>query len=377
MKRCIIIPDSYKGTMSALEFCRLGREAVLRRFPACEVLCIPVADGGEGTVDCFAEALGAQRFSVSSAGPWGERTEAQYARSGDTAFVEMAQNAGLPMVGDRKDPGQTTTYGVGEVIRAAVKAGCGHIVLGLGGSCTNDAGTGAACALGARFYRADGETFLPTGDTLGDIASYDTATVRELLDGCRITAMCDIDNVMYGPQGAAAVFAPQKGADGRQVERLDAGLRSLGRLMERQSGRDIARMPGSGAAGAFGAGVAAFLGGELRSGIETVLDCVGFDHLLEGTDMVFTGEGCIDGQSLRGKVVSGVARRAKARGVPVTVVAGAVGDGAEGAYELGVSGMFSINRRAEDFSVSKFKTKENFSAAMDAILGLLAAWEQR
>ena len=350
MKRCIIIPDSYKGTMSAMEFCRLGREAVLRRFPACEVLCIPVADGGEGTVDCFAEALGAQRFSVSSAGPWGERTEAQYARSGDTAFVEMAQNAGLPMVGDRKDPGQTTTYGVGEVIRAAVKAGCGHIVLGLGGSCTNDAGTGAACALGARFYRADGETFLPTGDTLGDIASYDTATVRELLDGCRITAMCDIDNVMYGPQGAAAVFAPQKGADGRQVERLDAGLRSLGRLMERQSGRDIAHMPGSGAAGAFGAGVAAFLGGELRSGIETVLDCVGFDHLLEGTDMVFTGEGSIDFQTKFGKTPAGVAETAKRHGKPVIAVAGHIGTGIDELHEVGIDAVFGIAPGAASLS---------------------------
>ncbi len=373
MKKCIIIPDSYKGTLSALEFCRLGKEVILCHFPTCEVVCIPVADGGEGTVDCFVEALGAQRVSVLSTGPWGERVVAQYARFNGTAFVEMAQNAGLPMVGEHKDPGQTTTYGVGEVIHAAVEAGCKRIVLGLGGSCTNDAGTGAACALGTKFYGTDGKAFLPKGNTLERITSYDTSVTQKLLADCHITAMCDIDNVMYGPQGAAEVFASQKGADRWQVKRLDAGLCALGSLIEAQSGYDIAHRPGAGAAGAFGAGVAAFLGGELRPGIETVLDCVGFDDLLEGTDMIFTGEGCIDSQSLRGKAVIGIARRAKTHGVPVTVVAGSVGEGAESAYELGVSAIFSINRRAEDFSVSQFKTKKNFSASMDAIVRLIAA----
>lgn len=373
MKKCILIPDSFKGTLSAMEFCRLGRDAILRHFPAAQVLCIPVADGGEGTVDCFAEALGARRICVPSTGPWGETVIARYASHGDTAFVEMAQNAGLPMVGDHKDPGMTTTFGVGQVIRAAVEAGCQHVVLGLGGSCTNDAGTGAACALGVRFFDASGNVFIPNGSTLHKIAAYDTHEAEKLLQNCRITAMCDIDNPMYGPQGAAAIFAPQKGADAAMVAQLDAGLHSLGELIRRQSGRDVAHLPGAGAAGAFGAGVAAFLGGELRSGIETVLDCVNFDSLLADTDMVFTGEGCIDSQSLRGKVVIGVAKRAKAHHVPVTVIVGAVGEGAEAAYECGVSSIFSINRRAEDFTVSQYKTHENFSATMDSIVRLMAA----
>ena len=372
MKQVILIPDSFKGTLSAVEFCQLGREAVEKYLPDCRVLTIPVADGGEGTVDCFVHALQAQRVTLTVTGPWGEQVQAQYAIHGQTAFVEMAQAAGLPMVGERKDPSLTTTYGVGEMIRHAVEHGCRDIVLGLGGSCTNDAGTGCAAALGVRFFDEKGIAFTPTGATIKNIKSYDVSAARQLLAGCTLTAMCDIDNPMYGPQGAAAIFGPQKGADEAMVAMLDDGLRSLADVMQRQSGRDIASICGAGAAGAFGAGVVAFLDGALKSGIETVLDCVGFDELLRETDMVFTGEGQLDSQSLRGKVVIGIARRAAAQGVPVTAVVGSIGDGAEGAYELGVTSVFSINRRAEDFSVSRHKTKENFTATMDAIIRLLA-----
>ena len=372
MKQCILIPDSFKGTLSAVEFCQLGKEVLEQHLPSCRVLTIPVADGGEGTVDCFVHALQAKKVFVTVAGPWGEQVEACYAVHGDTAFVEMAQAAGLPMVGERKDPSRTTTYGVGEIIRHAVEQGCREIVVGLGGSCTNDAGTGAAAALGVRFFDENGECFTPVGAELDRIASYDAAQARELLQGCTVTAMCDIDNPMYGKQGAAYVFGPQKGADEDMVRQLDAGLRHLAAVMEQQSGADIASIPGAGAAGAFGVGIVAFLGGSLKSGIETVLDCVGFNELLRDTDMVFTGEGQLDSQSLRGKVVIGIARRAAEQNVPVTAIVGSVGEGAAGAYELGVTSVFSINRRAEDFSVSRHKTKENFTATMDAIVRLLA-----
>jgi len=377
MKQCILIPDSFKGTLSAEEFCQLGREVLQRHMSACRVLTIPVADGGEGTVDCFVHALQATRRRITVTGPWGEAVQAEYAVHGDTAFVEMAQAAGLPMVGERKDPSLTTTFGVGEIIRHAVTSGCREIVLGLGGSCTNDAGCGAAAALGVRFFDEKGYHFTPAGATLDKVVSYDVSAAQELLRGCRITAMCDIDNPMYGPQGAAVVFGPQKGADETMVAQLDENLRHLAGVMQRQSRRNVAELPGAGAAGAFGAGVVAFLGGELRSGIETVLDSVKFDELLEDTDLVFTGEGQLDNQSLRGKVVIGVARRAAAKNVPVVAVVGAVGDGAEKAYEMGVSAVFSINRRAEDFALSRHKTKENFTATMDSILRLLAVKEKK
>ena len=372
MKQIILIPDSFKGTLSAVEFCQLGREVAQKHLLDCRVLTIPVADGGEGTVDCFVHALQAQRVKVCVTGPWGEPVEAEYAVHGTTAFVEMAQAAGLPMVGERKDPSRTTTYGVGELIRHAVENGCTDIVVGLGGSATNDAGTGCAAALGVRFFDEKGKCFTPVGETMKNIASYDVVAARELLAGCTVTAMCDIDNPMYGPQGAAAVFGPQKGADEEMVAMLDDGLRQLASVMEMQSGRNIAAIPGAGAAGAFGAGMVAFLGGTLKSGIETVLDCVKFDELLRDTDMVFTGEGQLDSQSLRGKVVIGIARRAAKQNVPVIAVVGSVGEGVEKAYEMGVSSVFSINRRAEDFSVSRYKTKENFTATMDAIIRLLA-----
>ncbi len=372
MRQVIMIPDSFKGTLSAVEFCQLGREVVEKHLPDCRVLTIPVADGGEGTVDCFVHALQAQRVCVMVTGPWGETVQAEYAVHEDTAFVEMAQAAGLPMVGERKDPSLTTTYGVGELIRHAVEHGCRNIVVGLGGSCTNDAGTGAAAALGVRFLDESGAVFVPTGATMDQIAAYDVSAAQQLLADCTVTAMCDIDNPMYGPQGAAHIFGPQKGADMEMVEQLDDGLRHLADVMQRQSGVDIASIPGAGAAGAFGAGIVAFTGGQLKSGIETVLDCVRFDDLLRDTDMVFTGEGQLDSQSLRGKVVIGIARRAAAQQVPVTAIVGSVGEGAEGAYDLGVTSVFSINRRAEDFSVSRHKTKENFTATMDAIIRLLA-----
>ena len=372
MKQVILIPDSFKGTLSAVEFCDLGREALEKHLPDCRVLTIPVADGGEGTVDCFVHALQARRVTACVTGPWGEPVQARYAVHEGTAFVEMAQAAGLPMVGERKDPSRTTTYGVGELIRHAVERGCRDIVLGLGGSCTNDAGTGCAAALGVRFFDADGAEFIPNGATLHQIVDYDTTAAEVLLSGCTLTAMCDIDNPMYGPQGAAAIFGPQKGADEAMVAQLDQGLRHLAAVIRHRTGRDVNKVPGAGAAGAFGAGVVAFLGGVLKSGIETVLDCVGFDELLQDTDMVFTGEGQLDSQSLRGKVVIGIARRAAAQQVPVIAVVGSIGEGAEGAYELGVTSVFSINRRAEDFSVSRHKTRENFSATMDSIVRLLA-----
>ena len=193
MKKCIIIPDSFKGTMSALEFCQIAEKTVKRHMPGCEVLTIPVADGGEGTVDCFVCALGAEKIERSVCGPWQENVSAAYCVKDGTAFIEMAQAAGLPMVGEHKNPAKTTTFGVGSLIRDAVEQGCKSIVIGLCGSCTNDAGAGAAAALGTKFYNEKGESFVPTGDTLEQIVSYDTAETERLLSGCTVTAMCDID----------------------------------------------------------------------------------------------------------------------------------------------------------------------------------------
>lgn len=368
MKKCILVPDSFKGTLSAIEICQLSKPIIEKHFPDCQVVALPVADGGEGTVDCFAYALGASLISLEVQGPYGHPVTAKYALHGDTAFLEMAQAAGLPMVEDCKNPALTSTYGVGEMMLDAVRRGCRRLIIGLGGSCTNDGGAGAAAALGTVFSRRDGSSFLPVGGTLHEIASIDTSKTKELLKDCTVTAMCDIDNPMYGKDGAAYVFGPQKGADEYMTALLDNNLRHLAQAMETSLQIDPAHLPGAGAAGGFGAGIAAFFGGALKSGIETVLDTVDFDRHLKDADLVITGEGQIDSQSLHGKVIMGVAARAAKEKTPVVVLTGSVGEGGRKAYDLGVSAIFSINQKAEDFSLSRWHARENFADELDALM---------
>lgn len=375
MEKILLVPDSFKGTLSSRQVCQVMAGQLRRFFPQAQVKSIPVADGGEGSVEAFLSAAGGERRTRTVTGPFGEPVEAFYGILGDgrTAVIEMAACAGLPLAEGRLNPERATTYGVGELLLAAKEAGCTKAILGLGGSCTNDGGAGAAAALGAKFTRADGAAFVPTGGTLGEIAALDVSPVAQALQGMELTAMCDIDNPLYGEAGAAVVFAPQKGADAAMVARLDAGLRHLGQVSARCLGRDFSHLPGAGAAGGLGFGMAAFCGAQLRMGIDAVLDAVGFDSLLPGTDMVFTGEGKIDSQSARGKVVSGVAVRCRKAGVPVVAVVGQIGQGFEEMYQQGLTAVFSINRAAQPFAESRFHAGENLALTMENIARLLAA----
>lgn len=375
MEKILLVPDSFKGTLSSRQVCQVMAGQLRRFFPQAQVKSIPVADGGEGSVEAFLAAAGGERRTRTVTGPFGEPVEAFYGILGDgrTAVIEMAACAGLPLAEGRLNPERATTYGVGELLLAAKEAGCTKAILGLGGSCTNDGGAGAAAALGAKFTRADGAAFVPTGGTLGEIAALDVSPVAQALQGMELTAMCDIDNPLYGEAGAAAVFAPQKGADAAMVARLDAGLRHLGQVSARCLGRDFSHLPGTGAAGGLGFGMAAFCGAQLRMGIDAVLDAVGFDSLLPGTDVVFTGEGKIDSQSARGKVVSGVAARCRKAGVPVVAVVGQIGQGFEEMYQQGLTAVFSINRAAQPFAESRFHAGENLALTMENIARLLAA----
>lgn len=375
MEKILLVPDSFKGTLSSRQVCQVMAGQLRRFFPQAQVKSIPVADGGEGSVEAFLAAAGGERRTRTVTGPFGEPVEAFYGVLGDgrTAVIEMAACAGLPLAEGRLNPERATTYGVGELLLAAKEAGCTKAILGLGGSCTNDGGAGAAAALGAKFTRADGAAFVPTGGTLGEIAALDVSPVAQALQGMELTAMCDIDNPLYGEAGAAAVFAPQKGADEAMVARLDAGLRHLGQVSARCLGRDFSHLPGAGAAGGLGFGMAAFCGAQLRMGIDAVLDAVGFDGLLPGTDVVFTGEGKIDSQSARGKVVSGVAARCRKAGVPVVAVVGQIGQGFEEMYQQGLTAVFSINRAAQPFAESRFHAGENLALTMENIARLLAA----
>lgn len=368
MRKYIIIPDSFKGTLSAVEICRIAEKKIRELDPGCRIRAIPAADGGEGTVDCFLAAGRWEEVRVRIRGAYGDPMEARYARQGRTAVIETAQAAGLSQAEGRENPAGTTTYGVGMMIDDALLHGCRDIVIGLGGSCTNDGGCGMAMALGVRFYDAEGQLMFPRGGNLGRIARIDTAEAEKRLTDCRITALCDIDNPMYGPEGAAYVFAPQKGAGRKMVRLLDRNLRALALRFREDLGQEVDRLPGGGAAGGMGAGISALLKGELKPGIETILDLVEFDRELEDADLVITGEGCLDSQSLRGKVVAGVAARAAARHVPVAAVVGSVGEGAEQMYERGVTAIFSINRRPVDFSISRGQSAENLAAAVENLI---------
>ena len=376
MKKCVVVSDSFKGTVSSREICEIAQRVIPRHFPACEVVCIPVADGGEGTVDCFIQAMGAQRVEVTVTNALGEKSAAAYARIGELAIIEMAAAAGLPQVGALRCPGTATTYGVGELIAHAAHSGCKRILLGLGGSATNDGGCGCAAALGVGFLDADGRSFVPVGDTLGRIARIDTAKADELLRSVEITVMCDVTNPLYGPTGAAYVFAPQKGADAEKVKSLDAGLRHFGDVIRSQLGIDVSRMPGAGAAGGMGAGCVALLGGMIQSGIDAVLDVTGFDRQLEGADLVITGEGRIDSQSAGGKVISGVARRTKAKGIPLIAIAGGIADSAGAVYNIGVSAMFSTDRAALPVDMLGARSPGDYEATLNDIMSLIAIAER-
>lgn len=370
MRKVILIPDSFKGTMSSTEICQIMKGEVLRHYPECEVVSIPVADGGEGSVDAFLEAVGGEKIYTEVNGPYfGEKVRGYYGIiPGNIAVIEMAAAAALPMVGERKDPSKTTTYGVGELMLDAARKGVCKIILGLGGSATNDAACGLATACGVSFYNAKGEKFMPLGESLDEVVRIDTSTIADELKGIEIVTMCDIDNPFYGPEGAPAIYGPQKGADPEMVKMLDGKMRVLAQVMKKNFCVDVQSIPGSGAAGGMGGGMVAFFNSRLQMGIETVLDTVHFEQLLDGADFVYTGEGKIDGQSLRGKVVIGVARKAKSKGVKVIAIVGDIGDGVDGAYEEGVTGIFSINRVAVPYKEARTRAKDDLRLTLDNLL---------
>lgn len=371
-KKIIVIPDSFKGTMSSAENCEICQREIKAIWPECEVITVPVADGGEGSVDCFLTALGGEKMTVKVTGPLGKPLMAYYGILPDkkTAVIEMAASAGLPLVGEHANPLITTTYGVGELMLDAVTHGCRKIIMGLGGSSTNDAGCGMAAALGYRFINYNGVEFIPVGGTLCEVAQIrnNADTMKDI----EIITMCDIDNPLFGRSGAAYVFAPQKGADSLAVDTLDQGLIHISQIIKRDLGIDVSALPGGGAAGGMGAGMAAFLGSPLKMGIDAVLDTVKFDDLLNNTDLVLTGEGKLDSQSLRGKAVIGIARRAKAAGVPVIAIVGGYDASLDDAYSEGVSAVFAINRLPEPLAVSGPKTLENFTLTVRNVLKSLS-----
>lgn len=374
MKKYILIPDSFKGTMTSAEICDIMENSIKAHQPQAEIHKIPVADGGEGTVDCFHKAAGGKRYNLEVTGPFsGETTNAEYVvLPSGAAVLETASVVGLPMVEGRENPGLATTFGLGQLAKHVVSEGTRSLIIGLGGSASNDGGCGFAAGLGVGFYNSQGKRFVPTGTTLCEIEHIDLGEVPALLEGTEITAMCDIDNPMFGPKGAARVFAPQKGADTDMVALLDENLKHLAAVIKRELAVEVADVPGSGAAGALGAGMLAFCGARLKMGIDVVLDQTGFDNLVPGSFAVFTGEGRIDGQSLSGKVVIGISRRAQKYNVPVIVFAGDIADDADAAYGEGVTAILSINRLAIPFSQAKHRAKHDLASTVDTFMRVVS-----
>lgn len=378
MDKVILAPDSFKGTMSSSLVCSLMKKVILRHFPHAEVIEIPIADGGEGTVEAFLATFShSEKIFVPVKDPYGQEMQAFMGLSDRIAVIEMAACAGLPLTKKNRNPCVTTTYGVGQLIKKALDLECRTVLVGLGGSGTNDGGCGIAAALGVRFLDKDGISFVPVGGTLKDICDIDISRIDTRIASTEIFAVCDIDNPLCGKNGAAYIFGPQKGADAEMVEFLDQGLLHLDKVVARKFGRSFADIPGTAAAGGCGYGLKVFFDAKIKMGIETLLDAVGFDRLLKGADYVFTGEGKIDGQSLRGKVVSGISKRASKAGVPVIAVVGDIGDDAVHAYRHGISAIFSTNRAAIDFSIARTRCQEDIERCMDNIVRFIKTIEQR
>ena len=333
----LFAPDSFKGSLSAVACCDLLERAAARIFPGVETVSVPVADGGEGTVDALLRAMGGKRISTRVTGPVFEPVTAEWGLLPDgTAVMEMAQASGLPYVPEgRKDPRETTSLGTGEMIAAALRAGVRRILIGIGGSATNDGGLGMLTALGAKFTDAEGRELRPVGGEMIRLARADFSGLMPELKETEITVICDVTNPLLGPNGATFIYGPQKGATPAIRDELETGMAHYATIVSNAIGRDIAGFPGAGSAGGLGAALGGVLGGTLKSGIDAVLDAVDFEKKLEGVSLAITGEGRMDGQSIRfGKVPAGIARRCAARGIPVAALVGDIGEGAEGLFDL-------------------------------------------
>ena len=343
--KVVIAPQSFKGSISALDAARAMEEGVLRVVPDAGTVLVPVADGGDGTLETLVEATGGDIRSATVTGPIGKPVTAEWGALGDgqTAVIEMARTSGLALLSlAERDPLRATTYGLGEVIREALDAGFRSFIVGIGGSATNDGGAGMAQALGIRLLDERGKDLPLGGAALADLRKIDMSGLDERAIEARFSVACDVSNPLTGPEGASAVYGPQKGATPGLVEQLDAALKNFAEVVERDIGTSINAVPGSGAAGGLGGGMMAFLEGSLRAGVDIVLDHVGLDEKIKGADLVITGEGRIDFQTVYNKAPIGVARRAKERNIPVIAVCGSVGKGFENVHAEGIDAVVSI-----------------------------------
>lgn len=332
LRKIIISPDSFKGSLSAREVADCCAKAVRKVFENAEIIIMPIADGGEGTIKTLSESFGGVSRQCRVSDPLGRDVMTSYMISEEnkSAIMEVAQASGITLLSqEERNPLKTSTYGLGMLIADAIENGCRNIMVGLGGSATNDGGMGMLSALGYKFLDKDGQTLKGSGEDLNKVVSIDSSHVNPLLKNVNFTIACDVDNLLIGENGATAVYGPQKGATPNMLEVLENGMQNYARIMEQFTGNKISNLPGAGAAGGLGAAFLAFFQAKMIPGIELVLDTLKFDNNIKGADLIITGEGKIDSQSLRGKVLSGVLRRAKKEHVPVLAIAGSVEDSQE------------------------------------------------
>ena len=374
MPRVLVAPDKFKGSLSAAEVAAAVRRGLEASVPGVEVRCLPVADGGDGTL-AAAVAAGFERLPVTATGPTGEPVDTAYGRRGDTAVVEMADVSGLSRLpGGRTAPLTATSSGTGEVVAAALAAGARRVVLGIGGSATTDGGVGMLQALGAVFRDRTGEEIGPGGAALLDLAEVDLGRLHPALRGAQVLVASDVDNPLTGPAGAAAVYGPQKGARPADVAVLDAALTRLADRIAAVTGQDRRDEPGAGAAGGVGFAALAVLGATLRPGIDLLLGLVDFDRAVQGTDLVVVGEGSLDEQTLHGKAPVGVARRARAAGAPVVAVCGRTTLSEDQLRSVGIEAAYSLGEVEPDVDRSMARAAELLEAvAADRIARHLPA----
>lgn len=341
--KIIIASDSFKGSLTSVEVAQAAKQGILQVLPDCEVVAVNVADGGEGTVEAIVEALGGEIVVAQVSDPLGRPIAARYGIVGDMAIIEMAAASGLPLLAiEERNPWLTSTYGTGEMILDAISRGCRQFLVGIGGSATNDAGTGMLQALGFRFYDIHGKLIEHcSGGCLQDIARIDDSQVLVAIIDSTFTVACDVDTPFCGPEGAAPVFAPQKGADAEMVSRLDAGMASFAIVIADKYAVNVVPVAGAGAAGGMGGAFYAFLRAKLKKGIDMVLDAIDFESLIQGADLVITGEGKVDFQTAKGKTAAGVLNRAKKQHIPVIAIGGCV-EMCDSLLQMGFDGIYPI-----------------------------------
>lgn len=360
--KIVIAPDSFKESLTALHVCEAVEKGIKSHFPDAEISKVPMADGGEGTVQSLVDATGGDIIQARVTGPLGKEVEAFYGILGDgnTAVIEMAAASGLHHVPvDKRNPLITTTRGTGELILKALDHKVKHIIIGIGGSATNDGGTGMAKALGAKLLDANGAEIKEGGGSLAQLASIDLTNLDSRLAEVKVEVACDVDNPLTGETGASAVFGPQKGAAPDMVKQLDRNLAHYAAIVGKEMGIHIQSIPGAGAAGGLGGGLLAFLSAELKPGVDIVIKATQLESYIKNADLVITGEGKIDGQTIYGKTPIGVAKTAKKHSVPVIAIAGSIGAGSEAVYEHGISALFSVVPGAVSLQEALEKADEN------------------